>query len=780
LVKKKASAAAFVLLLLFSIVVEFSSVWVAEANFMYPPLEKIYIKSDGSITPQTASISRVGDFYSLTRDIINCVIEVQRDNTVLNGAGYTVQKTIPAMGRQDAMVLKSRSNVTVKNFYVRGFGYGVFVSNSSGCKVSGNNFADNQFGVVLADQAADNFVSGNSFSSGGGISIYYSVNNILRNNSMVGSGSNFWIDCEKVSSTLDFVNDVDSSNTVNGKPICYWVNQHDRVVPQDAGFVALINCSGITMENLNLANNGQGAILISTTNSQVTKNNVSNNNKGFVIYDSQNNSFTWNSISNNTFGIVAYSRPNVFRNNRLNNNTNDVNFEDRFIDEFDYSNIVDGKSICYWIWQHDKAVPVDVGYVVLLSCSNITVQNLNITNRRQAMVLVGLTDSVITRNSITNNGAGLIVRSSSNNKILGNLVANNSDGVYMEASRSNEVSGNRVIFNANFGIALNDCSGNAIAGNYVAHSKNGFTLNRGGNNTVSENSMLYTRERGVHIGESVDNVITGNNIAWSNGWALTITGSVGNNKIHHNDFINNAGGDPYQAYPGSSTPNLWDDGHEGNFWSDYQNKHPLARAVVALGIWDTPVALNAINNDRYPLITPVNLKYQLSVLQPSVRSYNVSSVPLVFFVTAPVSWMGYSLDGKANVTVNGDVNLTNLSVGMHSVTAYAGDHEGAVCASETIRFEVVAEAGFSFTPQPTDYTSQSPQPTTNTPSPSSSLSPPPFSTAQPTSTVATQDTLDNSPWSVSMGWLALTAVTVAVIFAAMLFLVKKRKLNPHT
>ena len=63
--------------------------------------------------------------------------------------------------------------------------------------------------------------------------------------------------------------DVDSSNTVDGKPIYYWVNMLDLIVPMDAGYVALVNCTNIIAENLDLRNNGQGILLVYTTNSTI-------------------------------------------------------------------------------------------------------------------------------------------------------------------------------------------------------------------------------------------------------------------------------------------------------------------------------------------------------------------------------------------------------------------------------------------------------------------------------------------------------------------------------
>lgn len=778
--RKKLLVAAFAFLLLFPVGISFSQLKVAEANFLYPPLQRIYLTANGTITPSTAPISCDGDVYSFTGNITDFVIEVERDNIVINGAGYTMQKTMPALGRQDAVALKARNNVTLKNLYVSGFGYGVFLSNSRNCAVYDSVFVSNQYGVALADAATGNLISGNSFTSRGGIFIQNSVNNVLRSNSMLGAGPNLWVDCENATnlSLKSFINDIDASNTVNGKPIYYWINQHNKTVPLNAGYVALINCSGITARNLNLSDNGQGVILISTTNSTVTQTNITNNDKGVALLNSQNNTITSNSIANNTYGIVTYSQSNIFRSNRLDNNTYDVNFEDRFVDEFDYSNIVDGSPICYWIWQNNKTVPSNVGYVVLLSCTNITVQNLNITNRRQAMLLVGVTNSTITRNIITNNEASIIMRGSSGNLISGNLVANNSDGLYLEASGFNEVSSNRLTFNVNFGIHLDDCNDNTFTGNYIAHSKKGFTMNRGGNNSLLENSILYSSEKGLHIGESVNNIITRNNIAWSKSWALTVTGSVGNNQIHHNDFVNNVGGYPYQTYPGNGSLNFWDDGKEGNFWSDYQAKHPTATEIAELGVNDFPVIMNDNNVDHYPLSKPVNLKYGLTILQPANTTYNVSSLPLVFFATANVPWVGYSLDGNANVTANGEAFLDNLSTGVHSIIAYAGGYEGGLCASEKMYFEIINASDVDVqNMQPTTPPVQSPQPTPTLPSLSASPSQLPMPTEQPTYQVEPPEAKQNSSNSGNIGLLAGATAVTAVLFLIAFFKLKRR--NPE-
>jgi hypothetical protein len=54
----------------------------------------------------------------------------------------------------------------------------------------------------------------------------------------------------------------------------------------------------------------------------------------------------------------------------------------------------------------------------------------------------------------------------------------------------------------------------------------------------------------------------------------------------------------------------------------------------------------------------------------------------------PTSWVGYSLDARANVTIAGNRTLTGLSDGSHSLRVYANDTDGNTGASETIYFSI--------------------------------------------------------------------------------------------
>ena len=168
-----------------------------------------------------------------------------------------------------------------------------------------------------------------------------------------------------------------------------------------------------------------------------------------------------------------------------------------------------------------------------------------------------------------------------------------------------------------------------------------------------------------------------------------------NNLIFNNNFIDN------RAQVGNEdSTNMWDDGKVGNYWSDYHGTDANGD-----GIGDTPYEMNSKNTDRYPLIKPSNISIYLQkttlpkivLLSPVNQVFNESSISLLFTVDKQVNWMGYSLDGQDNVTVNGNATLTGLSNGDHNVTVYAKDEFENMSTSETISFNVEVPEPFPTT-----------------------------------------------------------------------------------
>ncbi len=129
-------------LLLFLILAGMQSVSVVRANFMPPPpppLPRIYIRANGTVEPTSAPVQVSGNIYTLTASPGSVVLEVQRDNLVLNGAGFK----LTGKYYENGIVLTGRSNVTVRGIEAQQFGAGIYMASSKNCTANDNKLHNN-------------------------------------------------------------------------------------------------------------------------------------------------------------------------------------------------------------------------------------------------------------------------------------------------------------------------------------------------------------------------------------------------------------------------------------------------------------------------------------------------------------------------------------------------------------------------------------------------------------------------------------------------------------
>jgi parallel beta-helix repeat protein len=144
----------------------------------------IYIRFDGSVDPDAAPILTVDNItYTFTDNVVNQTIVVQRDDIVIDGAGYILQ------GARDTYVgieLSHRSNVTIKNIQIKEYIRAIFVYESRNNTISGCTLTKNGEAIVM-DNSGENKIIGNTISRNynDGISIYsVSDNNLIVNNTI--------------------------------------------------------------------------------------------------------------------------------------------------------------------------------------------------------------------------------------------------------------------------------------------------------------------------------------------------------------------------------------------------------------------------------------------------------------------------------------------------------------------------------------------------------------------------------------------------------------------
>jgi len=287
----------------------------------------IYINADGSIDPPTAPIKRRGKTYVFTDDIYDSIV-VLKDDIVIDGRGYIVQGS----GTGTGMDLSYRSNVTVKRVKITNFWYGIYLYYSQQNYLERNIVMNTVEAISLRFSSYNTLTSNEILDNLYGIQIFsflgLGIENTLKRNVMAGNKYNFGVSGD---SLTDYIHDIDTSNTVDGKPIYYWINRQNETIPLNAGYVTVVNSSGVTVKNLELKNNVYGVNLAYTRNSLIENVTVIETVLGISLRRSDYNVITGNNVSaSNGGGILVDSstRNNVTYNLVTNTNGSGIWLED--------------------------------------------------------------------------------------------------------------------------------------------------------------------------------------------------------------------------------------------------------------------------------------------------------------------------------------------------------------------------------------------------------------------------------------------------------------------
>jgi parallel beta-helix repeat protein len=311
-----------------------------------------------------------------------------------------------------------------------------------------------------------------------------------------------------------------------------------------------------------------------------------------ITYIRYNNIYSNLIYSNSQNGIYFYSRDHSFVNIKNNNiYTNSIylnNLNGIFFLAIDYNfyYIQNNNIFSNSIYSNGfngiyfkGELPTSYRYFVL---GNNIYSNMIYSNGENGIYInaFGEYRSVIEKNNIHSNTiyqhlgghVGILIEqpdtaeSTKGSYIYNNTIIFNSYGIKFSKVKSHITFANNISYN-NEGVLFLRSTLNTLRYNNITYNNlTGINLSSSSNNNLIENNNITSNNKTGFLitGDSNDNLIWRNNITNNLEIGLDITGASGN-QIHHNNFINNT----QNAYDSTIALNDWDDGAEGNYWSDY-------------------------------------------------------------------------------------------------------------------------------------------------------------------------------------------------------------------
>ena len=399
-----------------------------------------------------------GDTIALTADITDypfnytnpvCINSSAFNNKTFNCQNHLIDGNDSLNGY--GFYLVNNSGNTIKNCRIKDVFIGIFLYSGYPPTSSNNNKIINNVinssspatgdGILIYMKCNGNTVDNNtiySSSTSWGISIWAGTDNKLTNNKltinshgiMIGQTSNITLRNNSITkaagrggyglymgggSASFSPKDIDTSNTINGKPILFFdgtykpcPNNQVLGYGSNYSFIAFSNCENITLQNTAATDM---ILLYNTTDSVVKNSNVSNTYVGFELYRGKKNKLINNIANSDSTGIeVSYSA-----NITVAGNT--ANFNDM-----------------YGIYISTQSP----GCII----ENNTANSNAGSSYGRGFLLWGVSGARLKNNIANSNNYGFyLISGSSNNTLINNTVNSNSIyDVYMDAGGS----GNRI------------------------------------------------------------------------------------------------------------------------------------------------------------------------------------------------------------------------------------------------------------------------------------------------------------------------------------------------
>ena len=360
----------------------------------------------------------------------------------LNGSnGCDLSNNIVSDCRWGILVEGSDRNIINGNFLHENDGYGFFLVESNNNQIENNTIINQKDGIYL-DSSCCNFLRNNSVggcSESGILLTDDSFTNNLSANRMFDNIFNFGDECG--------LNEVDESNSVNGKKVLYLNDGFDVLIDSSsgAGVVYCYNCVNVTVKDISVANNLRGISFCNSNEISLYNLSCTYNNKGIYFSDVSDSIISNCVIQNNSFvGIyIGDSGGCLIKGNNINHNDDGIYIDNAF------------------------------------GCE-------------------------VKNNWITGSSTGILLGLSNNNLLINNAINHNDDGISLYLSEQNEIDNNEFFDNAVYSVFLQHSFDNSIMRNNISLGDVGIRFRDSStNNSVFDNSLSNNE---CFVGEEGNNL----------------------------------------------------------------------------------------------------------------------------------------------------------------------------------------------------------------------------------------------------------------------------------
>jgi parallel beta-helix repeat protein len=519
--------------------------------------------------------------------------------------GTIANNTASSNSLRGIFLKSSSNNIVINNTASSNKVVGISLSTCSNNLVVNNTLLSNEIEGIYLHYSNSNSILNNNISLNErfGIEFYDASSNIIKNNEMIDDG--IIISGKMLEHWNTHI--IDTTNTVNGKPVVYWKNQTGGAVPLGAGQIILANCTNVSIKNHNVSDGSVGIQLGFSNNNTIANSTVSNNFFGIYLSNSGDNIINNDTVTNNIYGInLGHSSGNTITNTNATNKFEGIGLS------HSNNDIIANNSVSN-NWN---------GIYLHYSNSN-TISNNKVSNNWRGISSGSSSGNIIANNNASNNQYGISLSWATSNTINNNNLINNGifiDGYKLEywnthtIDTSNTVNGKPVhyLYNQSGGtvplgagqVILANCTNMVIENQNVSKGTVGIELGFSNNNTITNNTASVNAY-GIYFYSSNNNTIT-NNIASVNDNGIELDSS-NNNKIYYNNIIGNIN----QADDDTNNGNQWDNGYPsgGNYWSDYIGDDiysgPNQDILGSDRIGDKNYSIDSDSVDNYPLMLPI-------------------------------------------------------------------------------------------------------------------------------------------------------------------------------